>query len=69
MAKPLPSRHTSEYIAIRTRHGLYVDKTHHFAALLPSNIPYVFLARPRRFGKTLWLSTREAYFQGLLRQI
>ncbi len=68
MVNRLPSLHTSEseYIAIRARHGLYIDKTHHFASLLSPDNKYVFLARPRRFGKTLLLSTLEAYFQGSL---
>ncbi len=42
---------------------LYVDKT----ALLYQMVKtgsYYFLSRPRRFGKSLLLSTLEAYFQG-----
>ena len=42
---------------------LYVDKTA-FVYQLVSTEGYYFLSRPRRFGKSLLLSTLEAYFQG-----
>lgn len=42
---------------------LYVDKTAHIWRLINTGRHY-FLARPRRFGKSLLLSTIEAYFQG-----
>ena len=42
---------------------LYVDKTALVYDLVKSN-KYVFLNRPRRFGKSLLVSTLEAYFQG-----
>ena len=62
----------SEFLRIRRGGGLYIDKTHHFEALLahePEDAstlqnPYVFLARPRRFGKSLLVTTLEAFFQG-----
>ena len=41
----------------------YVDKTA-FVYKLVSEGSYYFLSRPRRFGKSLLLSTLEAYFQG-----
>lgn len=41
----------------------YVDKTA-FVARLVSTGKYYFLSRPRRFGKSLLLSTLEAYFEG-----
>ena len=41
----------------------YVDKTA-FVYQLGKNGGYYFLSRPRRFGKSLLLSTIEAYFQG-----
>ncbi len=57
---------------IRRGGGLYIDKTHHFRSLLAPESedaptlrnPYVFLARPRRFGKSLLVTTLEAFFQG-----
>lgn len=41
----------------------YVDKTN-FVYKLADEGKYYFLSRPRRFGKSLFLSTQEAYFQG-----
>lgn len=41
----------------------YVDKTN-FVYKLTDEGKYYFLSRPRRFGKSLFLSTLEAYFQG-----
>ena len=41
----------------------YVDKTR-FVAQLVKQGQYIFLSRPRRFGKSLLLSTIHAYFDG-----
>lgn len=48
---------------IREDGYLYVDKTALIYQLASGSIPY-FLSRPRRFGKSLLLSTFESYFQG-----
>ncbi|RGM44880.1 MULTISPECIES: ATP-binding protein [Bacteroides] len=48
---------------IRKEHYLYVDKTAMVYQIANIGKPY-FLSRPRRFGKSLLLSTFEAYFQG-----
>ena len=42
---------------------LYVDKTRLIYRLATTG-RYFFLSRPRRFGKSLLISTLEAYFQG-----
>ena len=42
---------------------LYVDKTRQLFELA-KEAKYYFLSRPRRFGKSLFLSTLKAYFQG-----
>lgn len=42
---------------------VYVDKTEYVYRLAHNNVPY-FLSRPRRFGKSLLLSTMKAYFEG-----
>ncbi len=42
---------------------VYVDKTAYIYKLLQTSAPY-FLSRPRRFGKSLLLSTLKAYFEG-----
>ncbi len=43
---------------------VYVDKTKYIAKILESKQRYWFLARPRRFGKSLFLSTLEYFFKG-----
>jgi len=42
---------------------LYIDKTAFVRNLVQGSNPY-FLSRPRRFGKSLFLSTLAAYFLG-----
>ena len=42
---------------------IYIDKTEPIWRLVQKNSPY-FLSRPRRFGKSLLLSTLKAYFLG-----
>ena len=49
--------------SIRKARKVYIDKTHEIFSLVNS-YKYVFLSRPRRFGKSLLLSTIEAYFEG-----
>ena len=51
------------FIDIRTDGFVYVDKTAHIYRLA-SKGKYYFLSRPRRFGKSLLLSTMKDYFQG-----
>jgi len=48
---------------LRTQGYMYVDKTVAVYKIASTSIPY-FLSRPRRFGKSLLISTFEAYFQG-----
>ncbi|GHT61149.1 ATPase AAA [Bacteroidia bacterium] len=48
---------------LRTGGYLYVDKTAWVYQMATAAIPY-FLSRPRRFGKSLLISTFEAYFEG-----
>ena len=48
---------------LRRRNCIYVDKTSLIYKLATEGKPY-FLSRPRRFGKSLLLSTMEAYFLG-----
>ena len=43
---------------------LYVDKTKLIYQLAKTGRYYFFLSRPRRFGKSLLISTLEAYFSG-----
>lgn len=53
----------SSFETIRDRGMVYVDKTDLIWRLV-NNSSYVFLGRPRRFGKSLLVSTMEAYFKG-----
>ena len=53
----------SSFTKIRTQGRLYVDKTD-LVYRLTHDYDYCFLSRPRRFGKSLLVSTLEAYFQG-----
>ena len=48
---------------LRTENRLYVDKTEYIYRMAQDGTHY-FLSRPRRFGKSLLLSTIEAYFLG-----
>ena len=48
---------------LRNNNCIYVDKTEYIYELVHSAIPY-FLSRPRRFGKSLLISTLKAYWEG-----
>jgi hypothetical protein len=52
-----------DFEKLRTNGYLYVDKTAHIYRLANEGKPY-FLGRPRRFGKSLLLSTLKMYFLG-----
>ncbi len=54
---------TDQFQIIREQGLLYVDKTD-LMFDLANRYRYVFLARPRRFGKSLLCNTFKAYFQG-----
>ena len=51
------------FAKIREENFLYFDKTKEVYQLA-KNGGYFFLSRPRRFGKSLLITTLEAYFQG-----
>ena len=52
-----------DFMSLRKDGCLYVDKTEYIYHLVNDN-KYVFLSRPRRFGKSLLLSTIESFFLG-----
>lgn len=54
---------TADFERIRTENYVYVDKTEYVYSLVTEGV-FFFLGRPRRFGKSLLLSTLEAYFKG-----
>ncbi|MDD6020796.1 MAG: AAA family ATPase, partial [bacterium] len=51
------------YSEVIGRDCLYVDKTEYIVKMLKVS-KYIFLSRPRRFGKSLLVSTLQAYFEG-----
>ena len=51
-----------DFEKLRTKGAVYVDKTDLIYKLAQKD--YVFLNRPRRFGKSLLASTLKYYFQG-----
>jgi len=51
----------ADYEKIKNNDLYYVDKTH-FIPMLEQSPFYIFLIRPRRFGKSLWVSVLENYY-------
>ena len=49
---------------VREGNYLYVDKTPYIVDFRKKQMRYVFLSRPRRFGKSLFVSTLKSYFEG-----
>ena len=51
----------SNFEVLRNKGYLYVDKTH-YIEILDNYAPYQFFIRPRRFGKSLFISMLENYY-------
>ena len=49
---------------IRRWDNLYIDKTEYIYRMTHTSGKYFFLSRPRRFGKSLLVSTFQSYFEG-----
>ncbi len=49
---------------IRREDRVYVDKTAYVYNMTHTSDTYIFLSRPRRFGKSLLVSTLQSYFEG-----
>ena len=49
---------------IRKNDNLYIDKTEYVYHMTHTAGKYFFLSRPRRFGKSLLVSTLKSYFEG-----
>ena len=60
MAKKIPYG-ISDYAEIMKENFYYVDKTR-FIETIEASAPFLFLIRPRRFGKSLWLNTMMTYY-------
>lgn len=52
-----------DFVSLRKNNELYIDKTELIWQMMQLS-RWVFLSRPRRFGKTLITSTLQAYFEG-----
>ena len=52
------------FCEIRERNYFYVDKTQYLVDFKKNGYQYVFLNRPRRFGKSLFASMIHAYYEG-----
>jgi hypothetical protein len=53
----------SDFRLLRQQGATYVDKTASIARVLASPTQALLFPRPRRFGKTLWLSTLQAFVE------
>ena len=53
-----------DFKSLREMDCVYIDKTRFIATILSNRNKYFFLARPRRFGKSLFLSTLQYFFEG-----
>ncbi|MCK4257824.1 MAG: AAA family ATPase [Halanaerobiales bacterium] len=52
----------SDYIKMRSKNYLYIDKTKYIEILENYGEDYIFFLRPRRFGKSLFLSMLQSYY-------
>lgn len=53
-----------DFKTLRLDDAIYIDKTRFVEKIARSKSKYYFLARPRRFGKSLFLSTLRYFFEG-----
>ena len=53
-----------DFKLLRESGSIYIDKTRYIQEIAESGSKYYFLARPRRFGKSLFLSTLQYFFEG-----
>lgn len=53
-----------DFKTLRLDEAHYVDKTQYIEKILREKSKYYFLARPRRFGKSLFLSAMRYFFEG-----
>ena len=53
-----------DFPSLRKDGRMYIDKTEYVYTMTHTSSKYMFLSRPRRFGKSLLISTLQAYFEG-----
>ena len=62
--KPIATS-TSDFATLIRKGGIYVDKTAYFHRLVSNEMNnLLFLARPRRFGKSLMITALKEIFSG-----
>jgi hypothetical protein len=59
---PRPPYGISNFAQLRGKGYAYVDKTRFIRVLEQQPEPFVLFLRPRRFGKSLWLSVLRHYY-------
>ncbi len=64
MARKLYPIGIQTFERIRKEDNLYIDKTEYVYRMTHTDGKYFFLSRPRRFGKSLLVSTFQSYFEG-----
>ncbi len=64
MARKLYPIGIQTFEEIRKLDNLYIDKTEYIYRMTHTSGKYFFLSRPRRFGKSLLVSTFQSYFEG-----
>ena len=64
MARKLYPIGIQTFERIRKEDKFYVDKTEYVYRMTHTDGKYFFLSRPRRFGKSLLVSTFKSYFEG-----
>ena len=64
MARKLYPIGLQTFERIRKEDRLYIDKTEYVYRMTHTDSTYIFLSRPRRFGKSLLVTTLLSYFEG-----
>ena len=64
MARKLYPLGIQTFERIINEEKLYIDKTEYIYRMAHTNGTYFFLGRPRRFGKSLLVTTMQSYFEG-----
>ena len=64
MARKLYPIGIQTFEEVRKLDNLYIDKTEYIYRMTHTDGKYFFLSRPRRFGKSLLVSTFKSYFEG-----
>ena len=55
-------RGIGDFFSLKNENYYYVDKTNYIEVLEETRLKYIFFLRPRRFGKTLLISTLANYY-------